>query len=206
MFDFMIKKFKKFKNQSKDEEQIGKCEHCDCEITNNNYSPHPHLCDKCFYKYRIYAGSCENAFWKFDEATKELRIYGSGCLTAFKNDIDEIRFSVYDPHNLGIGYDFPIFNETGITKSAECIVICNGIEKIDPDGTQFLAFRSVRSILISPSVMYVSDKFEFDSQEDRMKIKVFGVKGSYAEIYSKEHNMIFEPIEMSEIPYGKGDI
>ena len=177
------------------EKQIGKCKRCGCEITDDIISPSDRLCEACYYKDRIFAGSLNGTFWKFDEDTNELRIYGYGCVTALRNSIDEIRFSVYDPHNLGVGYDYPIFAETGIVKRTRRIVIGSGIKRIEPDGTQFLMFRSAESILIPPSVTYISDEFHLREQDEQKAVRVLGVKGSYAEIYSKEHNMIFEPIK-----------
>lgn len=190
---------KSIKPDNHEVKQIMKCEHCGRELTNDNYSPASGLCRKCYYKGKILNGFSQDVSWKFDEETKNLLIYGSGCLTELKNEIDRIRSEYYDPHNLGSAYEYPGFFETDILKGTVQIVIRNGVDRIDPDGKPFFIFLSVQSILIPPSVTYISDKFCLRFPEDRKEIRVIGVKGSYAENYSKDNNMIFEPIEMSAV-------
>ena len=155
------------------------------------------MCKSCFKKYHINAGKASGTTYWHCHDYLGLCIFGQGNVEYLKNTIDETRESTYDPHNLGLSYEYPTFNDCD-AKYARVIYICNGIKEINANAI----FSNVRNIVIAPMVTFISENFVIrNTNNSQHEVKVKGVKGSYAEKYAEEHSLLFEAIDITEIPF-----
>ena len=199
MFSFFKKKkTSEVKKNAGSEKNYGNCSECNILITKNNLSPQMHLCESCFEKLRVYSGKCsDTADWKYEDGV--LTVYGNGAVFAFKNYIDEARRDIYDPHNLGFAYDYPLFFESEMPEKTSKIIFKDGISLIKPNGSSDIPFfYNLDSIVLPPSVKVIDEKFTASALAHREEgcsvFTVYGEQGTYAEKYAKENALAFETI------------